>query len=253
MHRSIYRNSLATICFAGVLLFTVSCININMPQAPAENKTSKGDVAVPPAATVELPAIESFSASPASVLEGKSSTLSWSVNNANAVTITPNIGNVSATGSKTVTPSAATTYTLVASNAAGMQSKTVVINILTVRRLQTDFLEPIGPGLVVTLKPDLIVEEFNVYSNNHKPYCIVRNAGTASSKACNVCWGASTIFPVECRLLPAIEPGKAEFIAFDLKVPDTTYSDNVTVHIDDKNIVDELNENNNTKAFLYTE
>jgi len=252
MYRLIWRTIPATLCFAVILLFTMSCININMPQGSAENKTSPGDLAAPPAPAAELPTIESFSASPGSVLEGKSSTLSWSVKNANAITITPNIGSVSATGNKIVTPSAATTYTLVASNAAGMQSKTVVINILTVRRLQTDLFDPVNPELIVAQKPDLIVEDFNAYSDG-KPYCIVRNAGTASSKACNICWGARTVYPVECQLLPALEPGKAELIAFKLQVPASPDSDNVTLYIDVKNIVDELNENNNVKAFLFTQ
>lgn len=252
MHRLICRTTLATLCFAVMLLFSTSCININMPQVPMENKTSPGDLAVPPSTSGELPTIESFSASPGSVLEGKSSTLSWSVKNANAITITPNIGNVSAIGNKTVTPSTATTYTLVASNAAGMQSKTVVINILTVRKLQTDLFEPVTPGVIVTPKPDLIIEDFSVYPNG-KPYCIVRNVGTASSKACNICWGASTVYPVECQLLPALEPGKAELIAFKSQVPATPYADNVTFRVDEKNIVDELNENNNVKAMMYTQ
>ncbi len=133
MYKYITRTILSIICLSVLVISTMSCINISTPQAPAENKTPQGDPAVPPA-TVELPTIDSFSASPASVLEGKSSTLSWSVKNANAIVITPGIGNVSATGNQSVKPATATTYNLVASNAAGMQSKAVVINILTFRR-----------------------------------------------------------------------------------------------------------------------
>ena len=138
MYKYILRTILSVLCLTALFISTMSCINVNMPKAPADSENTPGDQAAPPVA-VDLPTIDSFSASPASVLEGKSSTLSWSVKNANAITITPGIGTVSATGSKTVTPSAATTYTLVASNAAGMQSRAVVINILMVRK-QTDLV-----------------------------------------------------------------------------------------------------------------
>jgi len=137
MNRYIAR-AILSIIYLTILVISIGCININMPGTPAENKTPQGDQAAPPVA-VELPTIESFSAAPASVLAGKSSTLSWSVKNANAIAITPGIGTVSATGSQTVTPSTGTTYTLVASNAAGMQSKVVVVNILMVRK-QSDLV-----------------------------------------------------------------------------------------------------------------
>jgi hypothetical protein len=133
MYKYIARTILSILCLTVLFISTMSCINVNMPKGPSDSENTPGDQAAPPVA-VELPSIDSFSASPASVLEGKSSTLSWSVKNANAITITPGIGDVSANGSKTVTPSTATTYTLVASNAAGLQSKAVVINILTFRR-----------------------------------------------------------------------------------------------------------------------
>ena len=103
MHKYISRAMLSILCLAALAISTISCININMPNTPTENKTSQGNQAAPPTA-IGLPTIESFGASPESVLEGKSSTLSWSVKNANAITITPDIGDVSATGSKTVTP-----------------------------------------------------------------------------------------------------------------------------------------------------
>jgi len=136
MYKYIARTILSVLCLAALFISSMSCININMPKAPAGSENTQGDPAVPPA-IVELPTIESFVASPASLTVGFSSTLSWSVKNATAITITPGIGDVSAAGNKTVTPSAATTYTLVASNAAGMQSRAVVINILMFEK-QTD-------------------------------------------------------------------------------------------------------------------
>lgn len=63
------------------------------------------------------PTITSFTANPASISAGGSSTLSWSVKNATSLALS-GIGAVTGT-SFTVTPSATTTYTLTASNAAG--------------------------------------------------------------------------------------------------------------------------------------
>lgn len=65
------------------------------------------------------PEILSFYASPTSILEGQTTTLTWAVSNAEAVTITPAVGRVPATGSVVVRPGETTTYTLVAYNIEG--------------------------------------------------------------------------------------------------------------------------------------
>ncbi len=64
------------------------------------------------------PVIASFTASPASVAPGGSSTLSWSVSGATSLSIDGGVGTVTGT-SVPVTPGATTTYTLTAVNAAG--------------------------------------------------------------------------------------------------------------------------------------
>jgi hypothetical protein len=74
--------------------------------------------------------ITSFTASPATVTAGQCSTLSWSVQNATSVAITPNVGNVDArTGSVSVCPTATTTYTLTANNANGPASVTTTVTV----------------------------------------------------------------------------------------------------------------------------
>jgi hypothetical protein len=75
-----------------------------------------------------------FSANPASVQSGQVSTLTWVVENATTVTITPGIGNVDAhSGSVSVTPTATTTYTLTATGSSGTvnASVTVVVGAVT--------------------------------------------------------------------------------------------------------------------------
>ena len=74
--------------------------------------------------------ITSFTASPATITSGQCATLSWSVQNATSVAITPGVGNVDPrTGSVSVCPTATTTYTLTANNANGPMSVTTVVTV----------------------------------------------------------------------------------------------------------------------------
>ncbi len=70
--------------------------------------------------------VTSFNAAPLTIAPGQSSTLSWTVQGANHVEITPGVGSVALSGSQVVTPSATTVYTLVASNSVG---KTVSVTV----------------------------------------------------------------------------------------------------------------------------
>jgi hypothetical protein len=75
-----------------------------------------------------LPLINSFTASSASINVGGSSTLNWSTTGATGVAITPGtFTSASASGSSTVSPTATATYTLTASNAAGSVKATVTV------------------------------------------------------------------------------------------------------------------------------
>jgi hypothetical protein len=83
-----------------------------------------------PAATTASPTIQimHFEANPQTILPGDMTTLSWSVTGADSVKIEPGIGPVAMSGTRQVSPSAETTYTLTASAAGGGSSiaKTVV-------------------------------------------------------------------------------------------------------------------------------
>lgn len=70
-----------------------------------------------------------LTATPSSILSGQSSVLSWTTMNATSVTINQGIGTVSANGTRTVTPTANTTYTLTATNAAGSVTKTAAVTV----------------------------------------------------------------------------------------------------------------------------
>ena len=81
-----------------------------------------------------LPAIESFTATPAEITEGQAGTLSWSVSGADSVSINQGIGTMASTGTTDVTPAVTTTYTLTASNVYGTRTAGVTV---VVRQLPT--------------------------------------------------------------------------------------------------------------------
>ncbi|HTR18688.1 MAG TPA: peptidoglycan-binding protein [Candidatus Paceibacterota bacterium] len=78
-----------------------------------------------------LPSIASFTASPASITSGQSSTLSWTVSNASSTSLDNGIGAVGST-SYVVSPTTTTTYTLTAVNPVGTTTaQTIVVVIAT--------------------------------------------------------------------------------------------------------------------------
>ena len=76
------------------------------------------------------PAIHEFSAKPAEITSGESTTLLWSVENANTVAIDPGIGNVAKDGTQLVSPHATTAYTLTATNDVATVTEAVVIRVI---------------------------------------------------------------------------------------------------------------------------
>ncbi len=76
-----------------------------------------------------LPIISAFTATPTSINSGQSSTLAWTVAGATTLTLDNSIGVVSALTSKTVSPTASTTYRLTATNAVGSTSATVSVGV----------------------------------------------------------------------------------------------------------------------------
>jgi hypothetical protein len=72
------------------------------------------------------PRIVTFEARPASIRAGESAVLVWSTENPSGIAIDPEVGPVTPRGSKQVTPSATTTYTLSMRNGP---SKTVTITV----------------------------------------------------------------------------------------------------------------------------
>jgi hypothetical protein len=76
-----------------------------------------------------LPSISSFNADPDIVAIGESSVLSWSVTSATKVSIEPEVGTVSLTGSQRIFPDKNTTYTLTATNELGSVDATKIVYV----------------------------------------------------------------------------------------------------------------------------
>ncbi|CAM2005949.1 OmpA family protein [Acanthopleuribacter pedis] len=74
------------------------------------------------------PTIGFFTATPDDIKQGEFTTLSWSTQNAETVTIS-NLGQVAATATVILTPEATVTYTLTATNSAGSATAEVTVNV----------------------------------------------------------------------------------------------------------------------------
>ena len=106
-------------CACALLLLLAVCLGATGCVAPW-----------PASATSARPTITSFVATPASITAGGSTTLSWVTSGATSLTVTPGAyTSASADGALTVSPTATTTYTLIATNAAGFVSTTVTVTV----------------------------------------------------------------------------------------------------------------------------
>src|ERR1035437_3919589 len=114
------------------------------------------------------PTIGSFRVSPASILAGQSSIMSWSLTGASKVNITPSVSTGSLnplSGTATVTPSTTTIYTLVAANVYG-QSATASTTVAVVASNAGSAPPP--PSEPAKLLPP----------SSAPAYCLVTHAGT---------------------------------------------------------------------------
>ena len=76
------------------------------------------------------PIINSFDATPGNINSGEPLTLSWSVSDATVVSIDQGIGNVALSGTRVVSPSTTTKYTLTAINQSGRVTATAQVVVI---------------------------------------------------------------------------------------------------------------------------
>ena len=83
----------------------------------------------PPPQPVYAPVISSFTANPNYIEPGQSTVLTWTVNDANDVTISPTVGSVPNSGVYTVMPAYTTTYTLTANSSGGSVTASTTVTV----------------------------------------------------------------------------------------------------------------------------
>ena len=83
----------------------------------------------PEVEAVKAATIHSFNTARAKIKKGQNATLSWHVSNAESISIEPDIGSVSALGSRNVKPSKTTTYTLTATGKGGETVETCKVEV----------------------------------------------------------------------------------------------------------------------------
>jgi hypothetical protein len=102
-------------------------------------------------ATVQVPSVLQFVASPSTVDLGSSSKLCWQVTGATSIDI-PGVGaGVKANDCATVSPTSTTTYTLTARNAAGQANATVTVGLIKILTFTSDPLTSLAAGAPVVL------------------------------------------------------------------------------------------------------
>jgi hypothetical protein len=163
-----------------------------------------------------LPLINNFSATPDTVTAGQPLTLSWNVNGATRVSISPDIGSVEAGGSRTVTPRADTAYTITALSSGGPASKSVSVKVLP----------------PVTESADLAVVD--VFREASMVYYTVRNNGSAISKpsSANLYVGMNVM---GSGYIPPMAPGEQKTLVFGTFSWSYAYTTPATACIDTQN------------------
>jgi peptidoglycan-associated lipoprotein len=114
---SLYREAILTATLAAAFLAGCGKKQINTPPPPP-----------PPPAPATRPTV-SIQANPNSINNGDSSTLTWTSTDATQLTISPDVGAVTAQGSTKVTPSASTTYTITASGPGGSADSSARVTV----------------------------------------------------------------------------------------------------------------------------
>ena len=112
----------------------------SVPVSPSENTTytltatnNSGSVRASAVVTVSQsrpPVIGSFTATPAAISAGQSSTLQWAVTGATVVTINQGVGTVNTSGTLSVSPSDNKTYILSASNGGSPVTATATLSVV---------------------------------------------------------------------------------------------------------------------------
>jgi peptidoglycan-associated lipoprotein len=101
------------------------------PPPPPLPPTVAGDTGGPAPVLNNPPRIQSFTAEPTRVERGQSVTLRWATSDATEVSLDQGLGTVAASGSRTVSPTGATTYVLLARKGNDSDTRSVTVDVIT--------------------------------------------------------------------------------------------------------------------------
>jgi peptidoglycan-associated lipoprotein len=111
------------------LLLFFTLVGLGCHKTPAAPPTPPPPAA--PAPTAAAAPTITLRAQPGTIDRGGSTTLQWDAKNATSVAITPGVGNVAATGNRSVNPTSSVTYTATAMGPGGSATDTVSITVNT--------------------------------------------------------------------------------------------------------------------------
>jgi hypothetical protein len=149
-----------------VTLVTNGKDTINLPFTVQNLATQKG-----------WPVISKFTSSADTVSAGQPVTLDWVVTDATRVTLQPEVGTVPNSGTRSITPSATTTFKLIASNDTGATTREITVNV----------------GAAVTGAPDLVVTE--AWLEGCMIYYKIKNIGGVDSPSSTTYLYYDNMFP----------------------------------------------------------
>ncbi len=131
-----------TVSIGGLLLLAATSIDAQQPPAtPASQAPPRS----PYQEAGQLPArIMAFTAEPAAIKPGESTTLKWAVENPRTTTIEPTVGRAIPQGELRVTPAATTTYTLTVTGANGTLTRTVTVTVAGTQPVAATESTPLG-------------------------------------------------------------------------------------------------------------
>ncbi len=120
-------NNVGTFAASGSIVVTPTMTTTYHATATGAAGTKTAEVRV----VVSSIGIQSFTATPATIGPGATTTLSWNVTGATSVSIDNGVGAVAASGTTTVAPNSTTTYTLTATGPGGTQTATATVTVTT--------------------------------------------------------------------------------------------------------------------------
>ena len=191
------------------------------------------------------PVISAFNATPGSITTGETSTLGWTVNSADTVSIDRGIGNVAMSGSRTISPASSTVYILTATNASGSvtaSTQVIVSPVSPSSPSPSQSPTPSPSASTTTGMPDLIIEDIT-YADNKVSYTI-KNQGDGDAGA----FIAELLLDgvlVGKYLIKPLAAGASKYVEFGFVYSCSSPSDTLVARVDTGGYVAESDETNN--------